>query len=81
MRKYTTAAELAERLGVNQSKIGRFIRSGELVAIDMAMNRGGRPRWRIEETAIVEFLEARSTARPTATPRRRRKPANVLEFF
>ena len=80
-----TVSDLADRYGVNASKIGAWIKSGELRAIDVSARRGKKPRWRILPEALAEFEAARSSRTATsATPRRspRRRPAGeVIEFF
>jgi len=73
---------VADRLGVNQSKVLGWIRSGELRAIDVSTKRGGRPRWRIDETDLIAFESRRLASPPPTLTRRRRKPAgDVIEFF
>lgn len=57
---YSTA-ELAERWGVNISKIGEWIRSGELRALNIAQTvKGHRPRYRITKEAVAAFEQART---------------------
>jgi excisionase family DNA binding protein len=57
---YSTA-ELAERWGVNISKIGEWIRNGELRALNVAQTvKGHRPRYRITEEAVAAFEQART---------------------
>jgi len=64
--------ELAERLEVAEETVRRWIKSGELPAIDIG--RG----WRIADTDLERFLKARETAarakgaRQPAPERRRR---------
>jgi excisionase family DNA binding protein len=54
-----TVEEVAERLGVNQDTVRRWIRNKELEAIDL----GGRAGYRISEAALDRFIdERRSTA-------------------
>ena len=78
---YLTTSRIAEKLGVNPSKVLGFINSGELRAIDVSHNKGvGRPRWRITPEALSEFELSRSSqpaVKPApattsiSTPRRR----------
>ena len=69
-----TPPELAARWGVAPEKILHFIRSGELQAIDVALVRGGKPRYLIDVDAIADFEARRAVTAPLPTPRRRRKP-------
>ena len=77
-----TPPQYAKKLGISPDKVLAWIRSGELRAINVAAKPGGRPRWRISEAAIEAF-EARRSATPPTKPvrRRRRNPADVIEYF
>jgi len=81
-RRYRTPPTVARELAVNVSKVLCWIRSGQLVAINVVERLGGRPRWRIAIADLEAFLASR-TARPaTKTTRRRRKAdPQVIEFF
>lgn len=78
---YATPKDYAVKLGVDVGKVLAWIHSGELRAIDISQTRGGRPRWRIPQQAIVDFETARSTRPPAKPVRRRRKQIAVHEFF
>lgn len=58
MSVWLTIPQVAERLQLNEQHIRKLIRRGEL----RASNIGGahRPSYRIEETAVEEFLQARA---------------------
>ncbi len=79
---WLTPPAIAEELGIRQSKIATWIRSGELIAVDVSETRGGRPRWRISREALDSFLLRRQST-PPAEPirRRRRQDENVIKFF
>jgi excisionase family DNA binding protein len=82
-QSYVTPAQVAADLGVNQSKVLVWIHRGELRAVNVAARLGGRPRWRIAEEALDQFLAARSAKPPAPVVRRRRRredPA-VTQFF
>jgi excisionase family DNA binding protein len=53
--RYQTVQELAERLEVAEATVRRWIKSGELRAIDIGKG------WRIAESDLARFLEARET--------------------
>ena len=80
---YTSPPQIAARLKVRVANVLGWISSGELRASNVAASpRGRRPRWRISEADLAEFLAQRS---PAATgrkkPRKRRKSPDVEEFY
>ncbi|MEM9414805.1 MAG: helix-turn-helix domain-containing protein [Planctomycetota bacterium] len=77
-----TVAEVAERLAINTTKVGRLIKAGELRAIDVSYCPDeGKPRWRIPLDALAEFEEARSSKpKPPPTNRRRALPRASREY-
>ncbi|MDM8006089.1 MAG: hypothetical protein QUV05_08090 [Phycisphaerae bacterium] len=80
----TTPPALARRYGCHVGKILSFIRSGELAALNLAIKRTGRPRWRITPEAIADFEAGRKAVPPAPRPRRQRRPkldSNVTEYF
>ena len=81
---YHTAQEVANRLCVKVDGVLGFIASGELVAVNVARSRSGlKPRWRISEEAVQDFLRSRTTS-PMAKPvpgRRSRTDSSTIEFF
>ena len=54
--RYQTVQELAERLEVAEATVRRWIKSGELRAIDIGKG------WRIADADLERFLKARETA-------------------
>jgi excisionase family DNA binding protein len=80
-RQKLTPPQLARRLGVSPDKILAWIRSGELRALNAATNRGGRPRWLIDEADVMTFETLRSAPSRPSTRRRRRSMDQVIEFF
>ncbi len=80
--RFLSAPAVAEWLGVDHSKVLRWIASGELPAIDVSQNHGGRPRWRVDPADLESFLLRRRTrSAPAAGPRRRRMPNRIVEYF
>jgi hypothetical protein len=65
---------LARMLGVGLDKIHTWIRSGELVASNLATRPTQRPRWQITREAVEQFLRRRSNAGAMAPTTRRRRP-------
>lgn len=73
MRTYTPA-EIREMLRVSDEKVYAWIESGEMAAFNVAGKKATRPRYRIEESALRDFINMKSVnAMPTATTRRRTK--------
>lgn len=85
-RTAITPPELARRWGVSIEKVHRWINTGQLRAFNAATNRGGRPRYRIFESDIEEFVSRRATtssAQTSRPPRRFRKNngRDIIQFF
>lgn len=82
--RYLTPPEIARMWGTSVKKVLAFIDSQELPAIDLATNRGSRPRWKVTPEALSQFeLSRRSLpAQPrTATRRRKKRDAeHVIQF-
>jgi excisionase family DNA binding protein len=82
--QYFTPPQLAKRLAVSPAKIVGWIEAGELRGTNLATKRDGcRPRYRVSEEDLAEFLNSRSGSLVAPTkPRRRRKAlSGVTEFF
>ena len=75
-----TPADVAERWGVAHDKVLEFIKTGELVAFNVASKRSSRPQFRINESAVAAFEERRSgrdPARSLRPPISRRRPSKA----
>jgi hypothetical protein len=80
-RRKLTPPEIARRYGIHPLKVLGWIRSGELRAVNVAASPLKRPRWRVDERDL-EVFEQRRTAQAVAPGRRkRRRAADVIEFF
>jgi excisionase family DNA binding protein len=80
--EFLTPPQFAKRLGVSEEKILTWIHSGELIAVNAAVDADGdRPRWRIALEEITRFLNARANKPPEPKPpkRRRRRAVSVGE--
>ena len=73
-------ADLCLRWKVGAGKIHGFIRRGELLAVNVATNRSGRPQWRITPESVALFERRRSSA-PPPLPKRRRRQSLVVDFY
>ena len=70
VRRKLSPKELAAQWGTTASRIIGLIRTGELAAIDAAVNRG-RPRFLIDLADIAIFEERRMINPPRPVPRAR----------
>jgi hypothetical protein len=75
-----TPPAVARRYGVSPDKVLTWIRLGELRGVNIATNPSGRPRYVVDEADLAAFEHRRAVHRTQAPPRRRRA-ANVIEFF
>jgi excisionase family DNA binding protein len=80
--RFLTPPQVAERLGVSPGKVVGWLLAGELRSANLASRTTGRPRYRVNEADLAAFLAKRSASTaPAATPRRRRRKQNIVEFF
>ena len=80
MNAFYTVSEVAKLFRVNVTKVGRWIDSGELKAVNVG-NGKKQPRYRISESALQKFAESRETAPKTKTKPRRRKRYSGRTFI
>jgi excisionase family DNA binding protein len=77
-----TTAELARLLRVGTDRVRGWIRSGELIAIDTADHRRlARPRFVVLPKDLEAFLKRRAASVPPKLPPRRRRRADVVDFY
>jgi excisionase family DNA binding protein len=78
---FQTTAEAAEFLSVTTDKITDLIHSGQLAAVNVALHPGGKPRWRIADEALKQFITSRQSQPVSiSTPRRKRQPESVTQY-
>jgi len=71
-------ADLCRRWRVGPDKVRAFLRRGELIGVNLAINLSARPQWRISPESVELFERRRSSAPlPKPTSRRRRRPKEV----
>ncbi len=81
-RTKLTPPQLAKRWGISPEKVIAWIKRGELAAIDVSATRGGRPRYRIDETDIADFEQSRRVVTELPRPSPRKPRGNdTIEFF
>jgi hypothetical protein len=78
--KGQTVSELARRYRVSEEKVRRWIRSGELPALNVADVHSRKPRFVVPPEAQARFERGRSAAQPRPAPRRRRRP-EVKDYY
>jgi len=76
-----TVRELVQRYGVGEHTVLGWIHCGDLRAIDVSRNRGGKPRWRITADALASFEIARTAVPPPPRTRRKKQTAGIIEFY
>lgn len=75
-----TVREVAGRYRVGEDKVRRWIKRGELRAINTAAVACARPRFVVPPEALSEFERRRCTAPPQKPPRRRPRQVEVDYF-
>jgi hypothetical protein len=78
--KHLTPPQVAKRYGVSPATVRGWIESGELKATNTAA-RGKRPRHRITPDALTEFDLKRRTDESPKQPRRKPRPALVVQRY
>ena len=73
--------DLTERYGVGEHTVLGWIHRGELKAIDVSRQRGGKPQWRITAEALDAFELVRTHNPPPPRTRRRKQSAEVTAFY
>jgi excisionase family DNA binding protein len=74
--------DLQKRYAVGEHTVLSWIRSGELRAVNVGRRPGAKkPRWRIPAEALAAFELARTPTPPPPRARRKRRPADVVEFY
>jgi excisionase family DNA binding protein len=82
MSSTLSVRDVCERYGVGEHTVLGWIRSGELRAVNVGRSLGAKkPRWRITQEALEAFEAARSAGPLQPRSRRRKRPADVIEFY
>lgn len=82
-KEWYPVQDAAIKLDLSDDHIRSLIKEGELDAVDVSLNRGGKPRYRISRDSLDRFLLLRSAGPSLDVPpvRRRRSPVNTLRFY
>lgn len=84
MKKYLTAKEVADQLGVRIDLALAWLNSGAMRGINIAakLGPGKRPYWRVLQEDVDAFVESRRVGpKPSQQRPRRKRPDGVIEFF
>ena len=81
MSVFLSPPTIAKRLGVAPEKVHHWIRSGQLRAVNIATNLGGRARWAVHPDDLERFLAARQATPPAPRPQRRRIEKPVVDYL
>jgi hypothetical protein len=76
--------DICERYAVTEHTVLGWIRSGQLMAINVGRRAGAKkPRWRVTATALVAFESLRSSATqpPPVKPTRAKSSSEVIKFY
>ena len=74
--RHYTCAEIAATVGVDVDTVRAWIARGDLPAMNVAKTGLGRkPRWRVAESALADFLKQRGQRTPASSPARRPRRA------
>jgi uncharacterized protein YjcR len=79
--KTHSIADVAEALGVSPDTVKLWISRGELVALNVSLNRHSRkPRLRVRESDLETFLNDRQTVSPMKRRVRQNNPPAVPRY-
>lgn len=74
--------QISERYEAGEHTVLKWIQAGDLAAVNVARETGGKPRWRITPEALQAFELSRSAMPALPSPsRRRRSVSDVVEFY
>jgi excisionase family DNA binding protein len=74
--------DLCQRYAVSEHTVLSWIARGELRAVNVGRRPGAKkPRWRITRESLEAFEMSRTTTPPLPQTRRKKRPADVIEFY
>lgn len=73
--------DVCDRYGVGEHTVLNWIRRGELKAINVGRNPGGKKKWRITEEALAAFEQLRTPTPPAPATRRRKPLTDVIQRY
>jgi len=78
--RFITTSDASKALSVSRDKVTDLIRVGELRAVNVALHRGGKARWRIALSDLESFIASRTTS-PTPKPVRRKRSNYTPRYY
>jgi hypothetical protein len=76
-----TPRDVARRYRVSPDRVRAWIKSGQLGAINTAATRCGRPRFVVLPHHLEQFEKGRTVSPPPKPTPRRRRQANVFDYY
>jgi len=77
-----TVRDLCERFGVSEHTVLSWVHSGQIAAMNVGRHPGSKkPRWRFLAAAVAAFELARTATQPPPRTRRKKRRADVIEFY
>lgn len=76
-----SVAQVADSLGIRRHGVLALIHSGELLAVDVSLTPGGRPRWRVLSEELERFVLRRTFRKTPPRRRRSRTPQMIKQYF
>ena len=77
-----TVSEIAKRYRVGEERVRGWIRRGELLALNVADSKCGRPRFVVLPESLERFERGRAAATPNKpAPRHKRRAAGMIDFY
>ena len=82
-QSFLSPPQVAERLGISSEKVIGWLLAGELKGSNLAARTNGRPRYRISEDDLADFLECRSAEVATGSvrPSNRKAATSGRRFY
>jgi excisionase family DNA binding protein len=82
MSRTYSVRDLCERYAVSEHTVLTWINRGELRAVNVGRRPGAKkPRWRITQEALAAFEALRTPTPLRPRVRRKKRPADVVEFY
>ena len=78
-KPFYSVKQVSELLSIRTHSVLALLHSNELRGIDVSLQPGGRPRWRISAEDLENFTNRRT--HQAATPRRRRKKRPLVKQY
>jgi len=76
-----TPRQYADKWRVDPETVLRWIKRGELVAVDVSAGNRKKPRWRISQEAAAAFEARRSSRTPSPKPTRTRRTLQTVKQY